>query len=183
MARKKKDAGRLGLRTGNPDKDDDQLRSAAFKRWLEREAALKAVCESPIEIGLARMVAAIWVETLGGPLTILTGAQLKDSPGPAEGLTIVAQCHVGKWRVDFLFVVKVPKGPPVYVVVECDGHEFHERTKEQAARDRSRDREMLLMGYRVIRFTGSEIHNNPMDCAEEVLIHLGVQHSDDWLKE
>lgn len=39
-------------------------------------------------------------------------------------------------------------------VIECDGHEFHERTKRQAARDRSRDRAIQAFGYRIFRFTG-----------------------------
>lgn len=43
------------------------------------------------------------------------------------------------------------------VVVECDGHDYHERTKEQAARDRSRDRALTGLGWRVLRFTGREI--------------------------
>lgn len=54
------------------------------------------------------------------------------------------------------------------LVVEIDGHNFHERTKEQAKRDRSRDRYMTTEGYTVFRFTGSEVHNNPYDVAHEI---------------
>jgi len=54
------------------------------------------------------------------------------------------------------------------LVVECDGHEFHERTKEQAAKDRSRDRALSELGYDVFRFTGSEIWRDPFGCAEQV---------------
>lgn len=53
------------------------------------------------------------------------------------------------------------------VIVECDGHEFHERTKHQAQRDRSRDRELQRSGYRVFRFTGSELFKDPFACAKE----------------
>ena len=56
--------------------------------------------------------------------------------------------------------------PPL--VVECDGHEFHERTKEQAQRDKSRDREIMAAGFRTLRFTGSEIYRNAEKCALEV---------------
>jgi hypothetical protein len=45
------------------------------------------------------------------------------------------------------------------LVIECDGHDFHDRTKQQAAYDRARDRELLAMGILTIRFTGSEIHH------------------------
>jgi hypothetical protein len=54
------------------------------------------------------------------------------------------------------------------IAVECDGHDYHERTKEQAKRDRSRDRRLSMLGFRVARFTGSEIYRNPSRCAEEV---------------
>lgn len=54
------------------------------------------------------------------------------------------------------------------LVVECDGHDFHERTKEQAAKDRSRDRTLSQMGYDVFRFTGSELWKDPWDCADQV---------------
>lgn len=57
------------------------------------------------------------------------------------------------------------------IVVECDGHDYHERTKEQAARDKARDRAMQRLGYTVIRFTGSEIWRDPVGCAKEVWHH------------
>ena len=54
------------------------------------------------------------------------------------------------------------------IAVECDGHAFHEKTKEQAARDKSRDRAIQSKGIYVMRFTGSEINKDPMKCALEV---------------
>ncbi|HBG31615.1 MAG TPA: hypothetical protein DDW98_13485 [Gammaproteobacteria bacterium] len=51
--------------------------------------------------------------------------------------------------------------------IECDGHEFHEKTKEQAQRDKSRDRVLSAAGWKMIRFTGSEIWKNPLACADE----------------
>jgi hypothetical protein len=55
------------------------------------------------------------------------------------------------------------------LIIECDGHEFHEKTKAQAARDKKRDRTLQSLGYVVIRFTGSEVYNDPIACAEEAL--------------
>ena len=72
------------------------------------------------------------------------------------------------WPVDFLYVVRDYAGGKNAAVVECDGHDFHERTKEQARRDRSRDRRLQDAGYRVFRFTGSEIYRDPLGCADEV---------------
>lgn len=58
------------------------------------------------------------------------------------------------------------------MIVECDGHSFHERTKEQAKRDKERDRLFQKHGYAVLRFTGSEIVKDPVKCAEEVLAFI-----------
>lgn len=89
---------------------------------------------------------------------------------------IAPQSVIGSFRVDFLLsrfatdfgpegvvIKKLPK-----IVIECDGHDFHERTKEQAAKDRSRDRELSLQGYRVLRFTGSELYRDADKCACQV---------------
>lgn len=51
--------------------------------------------------------------------------------------------------------------------IECDGHDFHEKTKEQAKRDKQRERAIIGAGYTVIRFTGSEIHEDPYKCVQE----------------
>ena len=54
------------------------------------------------------------------------------------------------------------------LVIECDGHEWHEKTKEQAAADRKRDRLFVKNGYAVMRFTGSEIWRDPMECVIDI---------------
>lgn len=71
------------------------------------------------------------------------------------------------YRIDLLVVCYDGKNGRYYAI-ECDGHDFHEKTKEQAARDKKRDRDLMSAGYHVIRFTGSEIYNNPLQCATEV---------------
>lgn len=86
-----------------------------------------------------------------------------------------SQCQYDKWRVDFVattFVVdnyETNEGSWRDLIIECDGHEFHERTKQQAARDRSRDRMALSDGFPLLRYTGSEIWNDPLGCAQEVI--------------
>ena len=72
------------------------------------------------------------------------------------------------FRADFL-ICAIYQGKEYKVVVECDGHNFHEKTKEQAARDKKRDRDLTSSGYTVMRFTGSEIHKNPSVCVRETL--------------
>lgn len=76
---------------------------------------------------------------------------------------IKTQHKVGKYRADFLLVSWDGR----CVLVECDGHNFHERTKEQAARDRKKDRTLQADGFVILRYTGSEIWADPMTCAAD----------------
>jgi very-short-patch-repair endonuclease len=76
---------------------------------------------------------------------------------------IYPQAKIGDYRADFLVVGRRK------VAIECDGHDFHERTKEQARRDKARDRYFASQRIAVARFTGSEIWANPIHCAEQAL--------------
>lgn len=71
-----------------------------------------------------------------------------------EGFVCQPQVQIGKYRVDFLVH---DCNNEVRIIIECDGHDFHEKTKEQAHRDKKRDRDLQAAGYKVFRFTGSEI--------------------------
>ena len=55
------------------------------------------------------------------------------------------------------------------MVIECDGHNFHERTKEQASSDKERDRTLQKFGLLVFRYTGSDIWGDVFGCAHEAL--------------
>lgn len=96
-------------------------------------------------------------------------------------LIVESQVQIGDHRVDFVISswtygrvhskgAKAVNGDARWrkLIVECDGHDYHERTKEQAAKDRSRDRELNGAGYDVFRFTGSELWRDPWGCAEQV---------------
>jgi len=81
---------------------------------------------------------------------------------------VFPQFGIDAYRVDFCAAYLNQENTVSGVAVECDGHEFHEKTKEQARRDKSRDRDLLSKGFPVMRYTGSEIWENPLICAEEV---------------
>lgn len=100
-----------------------------------------------------------------------------------QGCALAAspQVQCGPYRVDFLFVVESFSDKPFLVAVECDGHDFHERTKEQAQRDKSRDRELAAMGVQVLRYTGSEITRNARACVIEVLDLMIKRRHQAWM--
>ncbi len=85
---------------------------------------------------------------------------------------IIPQCQIEDYRVDFLIVTRQARRDPVEFIIECDGHDFHERTKEQATRDKSRDRRLQSLGYKVFRFTGSEIFRDPFGSVLDIYKHI-----------
>lgn len=71
------------------------------------------------------------------------------------------------YRIDW--VLKIPRVTPTDLIfIECDGHDYHERTKEQAARDRQKDREIQGAGIPILRFTGSEIYADASGCVDQI---------------
>jgi len=83
-------------------------------------------------------------------------------------ITVEPQRWFSLYRVDFLISYAF-FGRKIEIAVECDGHEFHERTKEQAARDKKRDRDLQSIDVKVFRFSGSEIAACAQACAGDVL--------------
>ena len=51
-----------------------------------------------------------------------------------------------------------------------------QKTKEQAARDKKRDRFFQGLGFKVLRFTGSEIWADAHACVEEIIFNLNTNN-------
>lgn len=112
--------------------------------------------------------------------TAATANLLRRCESPAEKRLAVHLLSVLACRADLVGQLPVTAGGSNYrldfavapeshkVAIEVDGHDFHERTKEQAARDKARDRALQADGWKVLRFTGSEVWNDPHRCALEV---------------
>lgn len=58
------------------------------------------------------------------------------------------------------------------LAIECDGYEFHQKTKEQVQHDNEREYELKMAGYEVLRFSGTQIYNNPLKCAEDTYNYI-----------
>lgn len=74
-----------------------------------------------------------------------------------------------KYRLDLAFVGRDGTGAPVRIAVELDGHDFHERTREQAKRDKARDRALVTAGWVVLRYTGADVYANPEAVLDEIV--------------
>lgn len=130
--------------------------------------------QSPIE---ELFLAALWASPFLPNKHIESGhgcsAWLSD-PSDPDQLSIEAQAKVGTYRVDFLLTLRCPHqgASAAKLAIECDGHDFHEKTKAQAAHDKKRDRFFASVGLPVLRFTGSEIHKNAAGCVGEAIALL-----------
>lgn len=54
------------------------------------------------------------------------------------------------------------------IAIELDGHDWHEKTKEQVEKDKKRERFIVSSGYRIFRFSGREVFKDPLSCVDEV---------------
>ncbi len=87
--------------------------------------------------------------------------------------------------IDFCFEVidYYPiKEPLLKFFVEIDGHDFHEKTKEQVKLDKQRERELADECDALIRFSGSEIFNDPQGCVHETMRILRKKFNDKYPK-
>ena len=86
------------------------------------------------------------------------------------GILVLPQPNIAGHYVDFYigYFAKDSKDSAT-VIVECDGHDFHEKDKKQAAADKRRDREIQDAGYVVRRYAGSEVFSDPLKVACEIV--------------
>lgn len=167
------------------------LHQRVSKTFREIEQAW-GKCESSIEAPMLFAFSIVGRE-LGWAVMFKTDGYVEgdcedDSP---DVLIIEPQAQLGEHRVDFLLSFRT-SGPDFdrptrasdgstipgvkeaekKMIVECDGHDYHDRTKDQAKKDRSRDRFLQSLGYRVFRYTGSEIWRDVFNCVYEALTTL-----------
>ncbi len=143
---------------------------------------LSSLCESPIEVlmgsalvarGEAGDQVAVWADD---PEMDRMAQFSRKTTGEVVALVpqATAWARGKRYRLDFLVMVCRVGEQARSVAVECDGHDFHDRTKEQASADRARDRAIQSEGILVARFTGADIHADAMTCAQEAWQMAGL---------
>lgn len=149
-----------------------------FDHWL------RAACESPIEqLFLAQMFASGWGPNeepfrnwmhLHRDITALgyrPGSWILAADGACCACVLQLPVTLGPttYRIDFAFIGNDGSGNHHRFAVELDGHDFHERTKDQASHDKRRDRALAANGWTVLRFTGSDVYRDPAAVLAEVV--------------
>jgi len=128
------------------------------------QAVIRSIANSPLESPLEAAFLAYWTAASRvyhrPDLDLRCQHEVKTSRGAT-------------YRADFL-IAPSPNGWYAAlldtgfqgVVVELDGHEFHERTKEQVAQRNQRDRALQADGFPVLHCSGSELHRNGAEVVE-----------------
>lgn len=148
-------------------------------------SCIEATIESPIEELL--VWAMVW-QSFGGRFMVIESrpSQLPGIDPDSKGASLYEHTWDALWRRDIHLQPLVRVGDTryrldigmdyqsvtwsrahVFVAIECDGHDFHEKTKEQAERDKRRDRDLQSIGWVIARFTGSEIVRDPIEVARQ----------------
>lgn len=160
----------------------DEVAANAYHDFMESVPHATKLSESPIE----RVLTMAWQANPIEGIDFFTSS----SPWDAETLlshdwsgatdwvgSVQPQVTIGNYRADlYLQAFAVDNWGPtpritgqwLRLAIECDGHDYHERTKDQARRDKRRDRWFQTHGITVLRFTGSEIWENPSSCIDQI---------------
>lgn len=75
-------------------------------------------------------------------------------------------------RTDLFFFI--PDKDKVNLIVKCDGWQWH-GNRDSFVRDKKRDRALQDLNFHVRRYSGSEIHNDPVGAANDLFKHL-IKH-------
>lgn len=145
-----------------------ELEYIVFLRMQAHLQEFERVYESPIEalLGAAFHFSANVMDfaRARAPIVYLNEPDRSRKPHVPAQWELVPQFQWEGYRIDFAVFTELPY--PIFV--ECDGHDFHERTKEQAARDRGKDRKIQHANIPILRFTGSQIYADPLECGFEI---------------
>jgi very-short-patch-repair endonuclease len=86
-------------------------------------------------------------------------AYVQKLPRELSGLEAQHAVLGGRYRIDFAL-------PKQKIGIELDGYAWHS-SPEAFTRDRARQRELELEGWRIIRFSGSEVTKDADDCVTQ----------------
>lgn len=136
-----------------------------------------SLCQSPIEqLFYSAITVVLDMNDLSSKEIILD-----DDKIIYTGVDIMPQERINKYRIDFgLYyynanIVDIStdrKKICMKIAVELDGQAFHDTDEKQRRYEKARDRFLQKKGFKVFRYTGSEIVRDPFAAALECIAYL-----------
>lgn len=124
-------------------------------------ASISPFCESPIEVVMGAAIL-LHFEEIGHPIPWFSNDD--DTAHIAEPHLII-QKTINNYRVDFLLCAPERN---TYLIVECDGKDFHHKNHAQIKADRDRDRALEKDGFEIMRVPGTQIYNESISVAIDI---------------
>lgn len=158
---------RISLFTDQLDRALDWVREAVGDNLGPRMSSLAAAghLDSPLEAAFDMW----WLVMVAGERISTDIDRIPQHPVVACG---------NRYRVDFMLQPSYDRMRALYdagldwpkIAVELDGHDFHERTKEQVTHRNGRDRDLQAEGWLVLHYSGSEFVRDPVACVEDAFM-------------
>ena len=156
---------RHGIPITTPGQTLADLALALPRRPLEKAVEMAEVRKLHVAVPHGHPGAQRVRDAAAGGLVLTTDSPLEDAflalcdtygiPRP------LVQPIVEGYRVDFCW-------PELRLIVETDGYEHH-GTRAAFERDRAKDAQLAVRGWRVLRFTQPQVRGEPASCAVVVL--------------
>lgn len=140
-------------------------------KFTEAYELAKPLCESPIErLILPWLIGQEYPGFNRNPCVLRPGDSLKYVP---YTVAIIPQLPIGRHRVDFALAASRKDKKIRFVVVECDGAEFHDSVKN-VVKDVVRDVRLLENSrvLDVVRIEGKDIYRDPQMAAVKAAMAL-----------
>lgn len=146
----------------------------AESSWADIEARAyeefkkgEGLCESPIERSmLAALVTGCWSGFGTIPPRVHNGMD-KEEMLPKGDVIIVPQMAFLRYRLDFAVIIEVA-GRQQIIAIECDGADFHTDYRRELLRVNY----LKSWGIPVFKFTGSELHAEPLAAAHRAIVSI-----------
>ena len=140
-------------------------RLSSRPEWIEQQEELNRVLDRSkivdFETGKVIQEAALDSRIFDSPVEeIFWNAYRKSVPSALDGL--VAQYVVSRYRLDFAI-------PERMIGIEIDGHQYHS-SPDDIAKDRKRQQELEGNGWRIVRFTATNVRHDANKCVQQAAL-------------
>lgn len=142
--------------------------SALDFSWFDAEGLLRGDVEYAMAVALRAMNCGYGWEFDGQQLVV----QEWDETGNSPVVQIQPSKMLVGFRIALAIRVRGPNKKTLRMAVQCDGHDFHDMSPEQAKQEKKFEKALTVGRYQLVRFTGEEISNDPAKCAAKIATEI-----------
>lgn len=153
----------------NQDSFDNEIENADFYvdlQFTEKKIFTSKEIELMEKYSESSLELKIGLELVKEAIPFVIQYEIKDDFPRQKSKKIIAKPE---------FIILDPYDP---IAIYCDSYRYHQRKKDQILKDKRIDRKLQRHGFKVYRFSETEIVNNIESCIEEIKAqYFGAQHA------